>query len=73
MFSGLHLNLTEGLPVSDPTLLPSLVHNDGGGSGPVLLGKMLFRRHLEENMIDLQQVGVSYISNSVLLQLCVVS
>ncbi len=67
MFSGLHLNLTEGLPVSDVTLLPSLVHN--GGNGPVLLSKMLFRRHLEENRIDLQQVGVS---NLAVLQLCVV-
>jgi len=40
---GLHLNLTEGKPISDPELIPSLVIKQDQGAASIFRGKLGFR------------------------------
>lgn len=47
---GLHLNLTEGAPLSDPCSIPSLVHDPV--SRPYLLGKFGLRRALDAGTVQ---------------------
>lgn len=48
---GLHLNLTEGVPVASPDRVPTLWITDDGGR-PAMRGKMGFRQAWEERLVD---------------------
>jgi len=48
---GLHLNLTEGYPISNPTQIQTLLNEKG-----MFLGKDGFRKALDENKININEV-----------------
>lgn len=50
---GLHLNLTEGYPISDPSTVRSLIDPDT----KTMLGKMGFRHALIKGKIEMEQVA----------------
>ena len=50
-YAGLHLNLTEGLPISAKEDVFTLVGSDG-----MMLGKTGFRDALENGFIDYEEV-----------------
>lgn len=54
-FPGLHLNLTEGIPVSRPAEIRSLLAENGQ-----LLGKFRFREALQRQEVSLQEVIYYY-------------
>lgn len=51
---GLHLNLSEGIPISDPTTIPSLVCKENGRF--VFRGKEGFIQAEKDCIIDLEDV-----------------
>jgi chitin disaccharide deacetylase len=49
---GLHFNITEGFPISDPTHIPTLVEESKSSSSFQFLGKVKFYDALREGRID---------------------
>ena len=49
---GLHVNITEGLPVSPPHLVTSLLSPDTGA----FVGKFVFRKMLADGLLSMDEV-----------------